>query len=271
MPDAHARSSILQLITKGLNIDSDINYDTLGRLTPGFVGADLKALASEAGTRAVRRIVASGRPVGEVFGESLPLKLPQPSFNTLNEDGKATTGMRAPNSVVSWKISSAPAIKTEMEIDSPNSATDGDLFCFDGNSLTLQPRESDSNSTNNDSLLLPSGANYVCVPYAGLVVKMQDFTEAIKCIQPTAKREGFAVAPDVSWADVGALAEVYINSHYAPELLCYYLILTYCTARFARSCFTMCWSPSRTRSCFARSAWRCPPACCSSARQGTIY
>lgn len=39
-------------------------------------------------------------------------------------------------------------------------------------------------------------------------VTMDDFVRAIKTVQPTAKREGFAIAPDVSWQDVGALSEV---------------------------------------------------------------
>jgi SpoVK/Ycf46/Vps4 family AAA+-type ATPase len=42
------------------------------------------------------------------------------------------------------------------------------------------------------------------------VVDMGDFVAAAKGIQPTAKREGFAVVPDVTWNDVGALAEVTI-------------------------------------------------------------
>ena len=40
-----------------------------------------------------------------------------------------------------------------------------------------------------------------------LVVKMSDFTSAIKKIQPAAKREGFATVPDVTWKDVGAMEE----------------------------------------------------------------
>ena len=32
--------------------------------------------------------------------------------------------------------------------------------------------------------------------------------QASKSVQPTAKREGFAVVPDVTWSDIGALAEV---------------------------------------------------------------
>lgn len=39
-------------------------------------------------------------------------------------------------------------------------------------------------------------------------VVMEDLLKAAKSIQPTAKREGFAVAPNVTWADVGALVEV---------------------------------------------------------------
>lgn len=37
---------------------------------------------------------------------------------------------------------------------------------------------------------------------------MDDLMQATKVVQPTAKREGFATAPDVSWKDVGALRDV---------------------------------------------------------------
>ena len=32
-----------------------------------------------------------------------------------------------------------------------------------------------------------------------------DFTKALKIIQPTAKREGFSVIPGTTWEDIGAL------------------------------------------------------------------
>lgn len=41
-----------------------------------------------------------------------------------------------------------------------------------------------------------------------LYVEMADFLRAAKTVTPSAKREGFAVVPDVTWSDVGALAEV---------------------------------------------------------------
>ncbi|XP_052782054.1 uncharacterized protein LOC128218422 isoform X2 [Mya arenaria] len=41
-----------------------------------------------------------------------------------------------------------------------------------------------------------------------LYITMADFQEALKCVQPSAKREGFATVPDVTWDDIGALKDV---------------------------------------------------------------
>ncbi|CAM9122040.1 unnamed protein product [Chrysoparadoxa australica] len=43
---------------------------------------------------------------------------------------------------------------------------------------------------------------------AHLSVEMDDFLQAVTKVQPSAKREGFATVPDVSWQDVGALSQV---------------------------------------------------------------
>jgi ribosome biogenesis ATPase len=43
---------------------------------------------------------------------------------------------------------------------------------------------------------------------APLAVEMSDFEAGMGKVQPSAKREGFATVPDVSWADVGALADL---------------------------------------------------------------
>lgn len=41
-----------------------------------------------------------------------------------------------------------------------------------------------------------------------LSVTMEDFGHALKCVQPSAKREGFATVPDVTWDDVGSLQNI---------------------------------------------------------------
>ena len=35
-----------------------------------------------------------------------------------------------------------------------------------------------------------------------------DLQEAVKIVQPSAKREGFATVPDVTWNDIGALKAI---------------------------------------------------------------
>lgn len=41
-----------------------------------------------------------------------------------------------------------------------------------------------------------------------LHVELDDFKEALKSVQPSSKREGFATVPDVSWEDVGSLRNI---------------------------------------------------------------
>ena len=43
---------------------------------------------------------------------------------------------------------------------------------------------------------------------AGLAITAADFEAAVKKVQPSVRREGFATTPDVTWNDVGALSEV---------------------------------------------------------------
>ena len=42
----------------------------------------------------------------------------------------------------------------------------------------------------------------------GIAIHQVDFEAALKVVQPSSKREGFATVPDVSWEDVGALEDV---------------------------------------------------------------
>ena len=48
---------------------------------------------------------------------------------------------------------------------------------------------------------------------APLSITYDDFKIALPTIQPTAKREGFATVPDVTWKNVGALAKVRMELH----------------------------------------------------------
>ena len=50
---------------------------------------------------------------------------------------------------------------------------------------------------------------------APLCITPADFTLALKQVQPSSKREGFATVPDVTWADIGALRNTREELHMA--------------------------------------------------------
>lgn len=53
-PDLHDRIDILKLHSKGMQLDNDVNLETVAKRTPGFVGADLSNIANEAAIMAAR-------------------------------------------------------------------------------------------------------------------------------------------------------------------------------------------------------------------------
>src|SRR5690606_4470855 len=59
VPDQAGRREILTIHTRGMPLGEDVDLDELARVTYGFVGADLAALAREAAMEAVRRILPS--------------------------------------------------------------------------------------------------------------------------------------------------------------------------------------------------------------------
>jgi transitional endoplasmic reticulum ATPase len=71
VPDREGRLDILQIHTRGMPLDKDVKLEKLADITHGFVGADLHALAKEAGIRALRRIL----PQIDLSAESVPAEV----------------------------------------------------------------------------------------------------------------------------------------------------------------------------------------------------
>lgn len=118
IPDEEARHRMLQVLAAGLRLDGHLDLSWLSRHTPGYVGADLRALCQEAAAASVKR----------VFSESS-------------------------------EILSGPAPLTPEQLDS-------------------------------------------------IAIGRADFEAALVKVQPSAKREGFAVVPNTTWDDIGALSYV---------------------------------------------------------------
>ncbi|MGA2664595.1 MAG: CDC48 family AAA ATPase [Nitrososphaerales archaeon] len=115
IPDEKSRLEILHIHTRGMPLDQDVKLEEVARVSHGFVGADLQALAKEAAILAVRRVL----PEIDMDQTKVPVK-------TLNK----------------------------------------------------------------------------------IKVRMQDFQDALRDVQPSAMREVLVQVPDVKWDDIGGLSGI---------------------------------------------------------------
>jgi transitional endoplasmic reticulum ATPase len=115
VPNRDGRLEVLQIHTRGMPLDKDVNLEKLADISHGFVGADLQALAKESAIRALRRVL----PDIDLSSQSIPLE-------------------------------------------------------------TLRK----------------------------IIVKMSDFMDVIKEMEPSAMREVFVEVPDIKWDDIGGLSPI---------------------------------------------------------------
>eukprot|EP00939_MAST-03C_sp_MAST-3C-sp1_P000397 g397.t1 len=161
VPDIHARRAIISRLTRNLSQSgrAKVDCESLAKRTPGYVGADLVALVSEAGILAVHRIF------GQLYGG--------------NDDAGG-------------------ARKSSSARDDAMDADDDEV-----------EEVHKSGSGADSSAVSPTTPRRLSPEQlARLHIDMSDFEDALKRVQPTAKREGFACVPNVSWDDVGSLRDI---------------------------------------------------------------
>ncbi|EKD01577.1 helicase [Trichosporon asahii var. asahii CBS 8904] len=158
VPTVEGREQILRVLLQNLKLAPEVDIRWLAKSTPGYVGADLTSLTTEAGVVAVKRIfeTMAGPVSQEVAMENMAL-----------DDGPMA---QLPSGVMATPIAQF---------------------------LANHPG--------------PLGAEQL----GQLVLLPSDFDAALKVVQPSAKREGFATVPDVTWADIGALGNVRDELHMA--------------------------------------------------------
>lgn len=164
VPNEVSRVHILKKMSQKLRLDGAFDFQRLAKLTPGFVGADLKALITASGTCAIKRIF-------EQYATLLP-----------SEEN---------NMDVDQEVSDELELKNTANMIDPLPLS------------TIQKFIQNFPEPLNDEQL------------QNLTIIYDDFLKALPTIQPTAKREGFATVPDVTWANVGALSKVRIELNMA--------------------------------------------------------
>ncbi|OCF43299.1 ribosome biogenesis ATPase [Kwoniella heveanensis CBS 569] len=161
VPSQEGREEILRVLCSNLRLSGDVDFKWLAKSTPGYIGADLTALTTEAGVIAVKRIfeeIGSGQRELPSDDGIENMVIDDPPFSTLPPDLRETA-------IARFLISHPAPLTTEQL-----------------GTLSLTPA---------------------------------DFTSALKIVQPSAKREGFATIPDVTWGDIGALSQTRDELHMA--------------------------------------------------------
>ena len=94
VPDESARMRILEKMSSGMRLGEDLDFSILSKQSPGYVGADLAALTSEAGMIALKRIYDSVLKIDSSQGESMDIdecnneKEPTEGLNTVKNLSK---------------------------------------------------------------------------------------------------------------------------------------------------------------------------------------
>ena len=176
--NSHRWLRILRVICSKLRLDGMFDFNALAKATPGYVGADLSALAGAAGIIAVKRIFKS-------FSDGTIVIPDNSAASTVDAD----TAMQvdASHSVPMAAISSPPTPSPDARSGEPVAPTPFISNLPIAHFLHAHPAP-----------LTPA-------QLAPLCITASDFMLALKEIQPSAQREGFATVPDVTWSDIGAL------------------------------------------------------------------
>ena len=192
IPDTEARMRILTVLCKGMKLSGDLDLTALAKRCNGFVGADLAALCKEAAVVAVNRILATSSacttppPLGAAVPQRPPPPPPPPP--ALQKQWR-------------WWRRRLPRKRTRRVVEGDGEGRQPPEEQRPP-SRALTAAEAASAARREQSAPLTPEA------LAALSITMADFEVGLLKVQPSARREGFATIPDVSWDDVGALGEL---------------------------------------------------------------
>lgn len=87
-------------------------------------------------------------------------------------------------------------------------------------SVHSEPTPSDVTTEEKSWLWLCQQPEFGADQLQDISITLDDFSAALKIVQPSAQREGFATVPDVTWDNVGALSHVRQELHLAILVSC---------------------------------------------------
>nr|CAD7196851.1 unnamed protein product [Timema douglasi] len=162
IPDTKARTQILKVACKNMKLEPSFNYKEVAKNAPGYVGADLIALAREASMIALERNKCLQK------AKDNPKKTGNSSDMDISDEETAQPKVN----------STDPLPVSENNREKPSGSEQGPLN--QENIFSWVRRQPP----------LPRSE------FINMSISMKDFKAALKRVQPSAKREGFATVPD---------------------------------------------------------------------------
>ncbi|KAI4813216.1 hypothetical protein KUCAC02_024559, partial [Chaenocephalus aceratus] len=220
IPDEAARLRILKTLCRKLKLPEDFDFKQLARITPGYVGADLMALCREAAMSAVHRVLMERRASSQRKSSTEETVTGGAQTDEAVTDGaqtdKAVTDGAQVEEAVTDGAQVEEAVTDGAQVDEAvtdgarveEAVTDGEDTETQTTDLTppLPREEAGHNDLQQGELwhllqLLNNTETLSEEELAGLSILMSDFQVSLASVQPSAKREGFATVPDVTWED----------------------------------------------------------------------
>ncbi|XP_071651643.1 nuclear valosin-containing protein-like isoform X1 [Temnothorax longispinosus] len=197
IPDREARVKILAVHTKKVVLAPDVSLSTIASLTPGFVGADLVALIREAAMVAVDRVFE------DLSRSKQETKLSEVTDVEKEADKQVEIPENSENLIETSTAAEVPAT-IENDLTVPKELPKGPTPEVAEMDVIQEP------STDLSALLawLRTEPPLSSERLSTLCIEHSDFVTAVGIVQPSAKREGFATVPDVTWDDVGSLQDI---------------------------------------------------------------
>ena len=181
LPDESGREEILRVMCREMRVEQAVNWKEIAKKAVGYVGADLSALTKEAAVIAVNRIfrrlevteAEERAAAGEGAGQQ---QQPMETADSITVNGQPS------HAATAHAIPSSSSSRHQQSV------------------VDLHHRTQASSRLALHADPLPPAL------LSSLSILHTDFMAALNKVQPSAKREGFSSAPDVSWNDIGALS-----------------------------------------------------------------
>ncbi|KAI9493299.1 P-loop containing nucleoside triphosphate hydrolase protein [Zychaea mexicana] len=216
VPDEKAREKILRVLAEKLRLEGKFDFLALARATPGYVGADLQALITQAGVIAVKRIFKHLQSItisstvnqnNDDTNNTKPEEQQEQPQQQSEQDNAMEEGEEGEEGEQQQQQQQR-SIENAMDIDATTVTEDATEDNQPIPTTTVEEFESQSALEQLRSIadfIQKHKEPLTPAQLESLAITEHDFQLALPKVQPSSKREGFATVPDVSWDDIGAL------------------------------------------------------------------